>query len=204
MGMSRFDARRPRANEGFTLLEIMVVVGIAGVIAAFALPQMSRAIGSMRLSGDARSVSNMIALAKTRAASNFSKARVYVNLGGKSFRLESWNATTNQWVIEGGTATLGTNVSFGFGAVATPPANTQPAIAQAPLCTDNAGTNVGGTACIMFNSRGIPIDATISPTAADALYLTDGTAVYGVTVAASGLIGTWRTAPTATPSWRLS
>ena len=182
----------------------MVVLGIAGVIAAFALPQMAKAIGSMRLSGDARSVSNMIALAKTRAASNFSKARVYVNLGGKTFHLESWNATTSQWVVEGGSVMLGPNVSFSFGVVATPPANTQPAIAQAPLCTDNAGVNVGGTACVMFNSRGIPIDATISPTASDALYLTDGTAVYGVTVAASGLIGTWRTAPAATPSWRIS
>jgi type II secretory pathway pseudopilin PulG len=179
----------------------MVALGIAAVIGAFALPQMSRALGSMRLSGDARSVSNMIALAKTRAASNFSKARVYVNLGAKTFRVETWNTTTNQWVVEGGTVSLGTNITFGFGPVATPPSNTQPAIAQAPLCTDNAGVNVGGTACVMFNSRGIPIDATISPTSLDALYLTDGTAVYGVTVTPTGLIGTWRTPPVSAPAW---
>src|SRR5436190_18545467 len=203
--MSSFDVRRPlRANEGFTLLEIMVVLGISAVIAAVALPVMSRALGSMRLSGDARTVSNMTALAKTRAAANFSRARVYVNLGGKSFHVESWNATTAQWVTEGGSSLLGTNVSFSFGAVTTPPSNTQPAIGQAPLCTNNAGANVGGTACIVFNSRGIPIDATLAPTASDALYLTDGTAVYGITVAASGLIGTWRTPPTATPAWLIS
>ena len=42
-----------------------------------------------------------------------------------------------------------------------------------------------------------------SPTAANAHYLTDGTAVYGITVAATGMIRTWRTPATTTPSWSL-
>ena len=43
---------------------------------------------------------------------------------------------------------------------------------------------IANTACIMFNSRGVPIDSTFAPTGDDALYVTDGMAVYGVTVAA--------------------
>jgi hypothetical protein len=37
----------------------------------------------------------------------------------------------------------------------------------------------------------------------EALYVTDGTAVYGVTVAASGMIRGWRTPPVSTPTWVL-
>ena len=42
-----------------------------------------------------------------------------------------------------------------------------------------------------------------SPTANDVLYLTDGLAVYAVTVSATGLIQLWRTNATGTPTWAL-
>ena len=43
-----------------------------------------------------------------------------------------------------------------------------------------------------------------APTGIDALYVTDGTAVYGVTVAATGMLRLWRTLPVATPTWVLN
>jgi hypothetical protein len=94
-------------------------------------------------------------------------------------------------------------VTFGFGVVATAPTNTQPVIGQAPACLDNASAPIGNTACIVFNSRGIPIDNTPSPTTADALYITDGNLVLGVTVTATGLIGVWNTPPVAGYHWTL-
>jgi hypothetical protein len=45
----------------------------------------------------------------------------------------------------------------------------------------------------MFNSRGVPVDSSFAPTASDALYVTDGAAVYGLTIAATGMMRTWRT-----------
>jgi hypothetical protein len=86
------------------------------------------------------------------------------------------------------------------GGLATPPPNTQGAILQAPACLNIAGGAIANTACIVFNSRGVPIDTAgvaATPTAADALYVTDGTAVYGVTVAATGLIRLWKSGPSA-------
>jgi hypothetical protein len=85
--------------------------------------------------------------------------------------------------------------------VATPPANTQGAIAQAPLCQDNAAVNVANTACIVFNSRGVPVDTTGAPTPNDAIYVTDGSSVKGVTVSSGGLILAWHTPLQATPVW---
>jgi len=165
----------------------------------------SGAIQRFRLSGDARSVSNAAAVAKMRAASDFSRVRLYVDLTARTHRMEIFDKTDPVccWVPHGGTTSLSAGVSFSYGVVATPPADTQGTIGQAPLCTDDMGAAIPGTACIMFNSRGVPIGngPSFAPTGVDAIYVTDGSAVYGVTIAATGLLRMWRTLPTVTPNW---
>jgi len=52
---------------------------------------------------------------------------------------------------------------------------------------------ISNTSCIVFNSRGIPIDSTGAPTANDAFYITDGSTVYAGTMSATGLFQLWRT-----------
>jgi hypothetical protein len=96
-------------------------------------------------------------------------------------------------------------VSFGYGPVTAAPPNTQTAIGPASACTSNAdpAVVVANTACIVFNSRGLPIDSTGGPTGDDAVYVTDSSAVYGITVAATGFVRLWRTNYTSTPSWSL-
>jgi len=42
---------------------------------------------------------------------------------------------------------------------------------------------------------------TAAPTAAYALYITDGTAVFGVTVSATSAIRLWRTPQVSVPRW---
>jgi prepilin-type N-terminal cleavage/methylation domain-containing protein len=197
--------KSPRSN-GFSLLEILVVVGLIAVISAIALPMFGNALADFRLSGDARSVSNAVALSKLRAASDFSRVRLYVDLTNRTHHVESWNKTTSSWTIEGGTTSLAPGVSFSYGIVSTPPPNTQGTIGQAPLCTDDTNMPIADTACIMFNSRGVPIGngPSFASTGSDAIYITDGSAVFGVTVAATGMLRMWRTLPRATPTWVLS
>jgi Tfp pilus assembly protein FimT len=172
-------------------------------VAAIAVPMTANTIAGFRLSGDARGSANAVALAKMRASSIFTKVRLRIDLAPRTFQLETW--TAGNWVIDGGTTSLSQNVTFSFGAVTTPPAFTQGVIGQAPACKNNASppVDIAGTACIIFNSRGVPVDFNGSPTALDAVYVTDGTAVYVVTVSATGMIRTWRTLPTATPTWVL-
>jgi prepilin-type N-terminal cleavage/methylation domain-containing protein len=203
--------RRTWRDAGFTFLEIAVVLAIIGILSAIALPVISRALAGMRLNGAARSISNLTAATKTKAASQFTRARLFVDKSTNSYHIDTWDATVGNWVAVGGTTSLPPGVTFGFGVVAAPPANTQPAINQAAQCLDNALALIGNTACIVFNSRGIPIDDTPppsplrgSPTPADALYITDGNLVFGITVSATGLIGVWYTPPLAAPSWTIS
>src|SRR4051812_38076080 len=193
-------------DAGFSLIELMVVLAFMGTLAAIATPIIGRAVASMRLNGAARTIANLTAVTKTKAAAKFSRARLYVDRTNNSFHLETWDSTVvpSQWVVDGGTTFLPVNVTFGFGVVGAPPANTQPAIQLAPACLDNAGVAVGNTDCIVFNSRGIPIDNAGAPTNVDALYITDGTTVLGVTVTGTGLIGVWSTPPLAVPLWKIS
>ena len=180
-----------------------MVVGVIAVVSAIAVPMFANAIAGFRVSGDARSVSNATAVAKMRAASDFSRVRLYVDLDARTHKIQSWSKASAVccWVTEGGTTSLSSGVLFGFGPVTLPPPNTQDTIGQASQCTADDGTPIANTACIMFNSRGVPVDSTFAPTGTDALYVTDGMVVYGVTVAATGMLRLWRTLPVATPNW---
>jgi hypothetical protein len=154
-----------------------------------------------------RSLYGDITLAKMRAAASFSKARLRTDLTARTFQIEVWNKTSSSWGIESGTQNLSTGINYGYSSLSSPPPNTQGSINQAPACQTDAETaanttgDVSNTACIVFSSRGIPVNETGVPIAADAIYINDGTAVQGVTVAASGLIRAWRS-PIASASWK--
>jgi Tfp pilus assembly protein FimT len=181
----------------------MLVLGVTGVVAAISVPMMANNLAYYRLSGDARSLSNATALGKMRAASVFGHERLYVDLAAKSHRLQTWDKTTSTWVADGGATYLSQNVTYSFGVVGSAPPNTQGAIAQSPACKNDLATaDIANTACIIFNSRGLPIDSAGQPFVY-ALYVTDGSAVYSVTVSATGTVRSWRTRPLATPVWAL-
>lgn len=192
-----------RSQSGFTIVETLFAVGLVGTISAMAVPMFGNAVADFRIRGDARSLSNATALTKLRAASRSNRVRLYVDLGGRSHRIETLDRATSHWTPEGGTTRLSPQISFSYGKVTVAPPGAQATIGQAPSCTDDAGAPIANTACITFNSRGVPIDSRGEPTTVDALYVTDGMAVHGVTIASTGMIRSWRAQPVSTPSWEL-
>lgn len=211
-----------RDQGGFSLLELVIVVAIITAIAAMAIPNFLTMMRGMRIAGDARSINGVTGQVKMRAAADFTQARLFLNMNpltnnltNNSFRIDVWNKGLACWVPDGvppppaaancvsdASATpqdvpLSQGVIPGFGGVGASP--TGAAIAQAPACLNDTnqarpglGAAIGNTACIVFNSRGVPVDNTNKATPNDAIYLTDGVTVYGVTVDIGGLIKTWR------------
>ncbi|MGE0448586.1 MAG: Tfp pilus assembly protein FimT/FimU [Vicinamibacterales bacterium] len=179
---------------------MLIVIAVMGTAAAAALPSTSRALADFRLRGDARSLHHNVGLAKMRAAARFTRERLYVDVAANQYHLEYWDKTASAWTVEGGTIALSSGVQFGFGGLTQPPPSTQNSLALAPACRDAAGDAVANSSCIVFNSRGIPIDSSGGPTGASALYLTDGVGTYGVTISATPLVRLWWT-PAGSASW---
>ena len=206
-----------KRQAGFSILELLVVMTISVVITAIAVPGYIKANAYFRISGDLRSINGLTALAKMRAASDFTHARVFADLAGGTFQLEVWNKTAACWFADldptracltyasgrpsGPVYTLGQGDTFGFGTLGTGPTPGQPAPAQAATCLDNAAAAVANTACVVFNSRGIPIDNTGSPLGTGAFYVTNGTVVDAVTISATGSIQAWSSPVGTTANW---
>ena len=109
-------------------------------------------------------------------------------------------------MTEGTVTPLSLGVNFGFGTVGTAPPNTQTTIGFSGACRVGltaATATIANTACIVFNSRGLPVDGAGLPFGGHAIYMTDGRAVSGTTVTATPRIRRWWTpAHLATPEWR--
>jgi type II secretory pathway pseudopilin PulG len=201
-----FSMRPHQKEQGVALVELVIVVAIALIIAAMAVPTFLSTRRNYRVTGDARDIASEILLAKMRAASDFTQARARFNTAANNgyaantFQLEIWDKTNSVWAVDApsGTLSLSQGITFGYGTQSNPPPTTQATIGQAPGCTPGSGTNPGGgtaianTACVVFNSRSMPIDTTGAPTSNDAIYLTDGSGVYATTISATGLPQAWR------------
>jgi prepilin-type N-terminal cleavage/methylation domain-containing protein len=189
-------------EAGFSLIEMLVVLAIAGVVAAMTVPATARTLADLRMHNDARAIHNMLSLAKMRAGAKYTRERVYADVSAETFGLQKWDKTAAAWVAEEGVETLSPNIDFSFDALGAPPPDTQGALGQAPAClADDNLTPIANTACIVFNSRGIPIDKDGNPDGNGAFYVTDHeTGVYGITISATPLVRLWWS-PTANTAW---
>lgn len=203
------------------MLEMLIVVAVTIILSAIAIPGYINIAQYLRVAGDLRSLNGITAQAKMRAAADFTHARAYADLSNNTFHLEVWNKagdtshTSGCWQTDGattactqttGVTSLSQGDTWGYGTTVTAgPTAATASIAQSPACTSgvagaSSGSTITNTACIEFNSRGVPVDSTNKVVGNNAIYLTNGKAVDGVTVSATGFIQTWSTSASGTGS----
>lgn len=179
-----------------------MAVCIIALIAVIGIPFTANTFAMFRIGGDARMILNAVSVAKMRAAASFTQARIYIDVPARTHHLEVLQkGAVPAWVADGGTKALAMGDNYGFGPALVPPPNTTAAIAQAPPCRAIDGTVIANTACIIFNSRGVPVDPAGAPTGVGAIYLTDGVTLYGVTLSATGQLRLWRGLSAGQPTW---
>jgi len=198
-------------QKGFTMLELTIVMAMSVVMSAVAIMGWQTAQSYLRIAGDLRNLNGMVGQAKMAAAADFTHARAFINIAANSYHLEVWNKAGNAgagcWQTVGDTANactagaspvflLSPGDTFGFAGIGGPPPNTQAAIGQGAACDNGKGGTIGNTACIVFNSRGIPYVPLngVGPDGNGAFYVTNGTSVYALTVNAAGTSQDWSTA----------
>ena len=184
-----------RASAGYSAIELLIVLAIAGTLAAMVVPASTSMVNDYRLSGDAHGVSDSVALAKMSAAAQFTRARLFVDLTAGTHRVEIWDKTVPGWVADSGTTYLSVGDTFGFGTISVAPPNSQPAVAQAPACLNSAGVAIANTACVLFNSRGISVDDVGAVSAVRVIYVSGPTGVFAVVVEGTSQLQVWRISP---------
>ena len=190
-------------QHGYSLLELMVALAIIGVVTATVIPITDTQLKANRLKADADAVRNLVGLAKMRASSRFTRARVLVNVAANSYVLQVWDKTAGAWVNDGAPTRTSTGVRFGFGTLAFPPLKPQDNIAFSPPCTPGltAAGAIANTSCLNFNSRGLPVDAAGLLYPRHAFYLRNEIGVFATTVTSTPLIRFW-SSPNGTATWR--
>ncbi len=79
---------KKRSERGFTVMELMVVVGLMAIISAIAMPSFVSWLPSYRLSAGARQVAADLQLARMKAISQNTTYRLNILTGGTQYQLE--------------------------------------------------------------------------------------------------------------------
>lgn len=152
----------------------MIILLIA---AAISIPLLETAIKSYRAGADASAVASQLALARMRAAADFTRVEVVFDAANGNYELEVLNTSTGAYQLEGGVQYLSSGSSFTFGTISAPA---------------GGQTTIQQTSPIIFNSRGLPVDSTGAPTATDAIYVASNGNNYAVSVSVTGEIRVWQ------------
>lgn len=161
------------------MLELLVVVGILMTVSAIAIPSMRKTLQNYRVLGDARGIAAQLALARMRAASDFTTARLNFNLTANTYQLEVWSKTAGAYQAESGAKSLSQGITFGFGSLTTP-AGSQSTIAQP------------SPSQITFNSRGFSLNSGGTPIATAAIYMRNTRGVVcAISVGLAGQATAW-------------
>jgi type IV fimbrial biogenesis protein FimT len=138
--------RRP---GGFTIIELMVVVAVLGVIAAFAAPSFSDYFARSRLNGAASEAYGDLQYARSEAVQRFTAARITFSATGYVVDIPATGQTLRTVTWSGGT-------SGSANMVATfDPVRGTAVVVNGPTVLSNSGTSA--SARLNVNTAGRPI-----------------------------------------------
>jgi len=169
-------------SQGFTLIELIATMVIAGILAAIAIPGFSRWLPNYRLKGAARDVYSNLQLAKMEAIKIRGECAVAFDLGNNRYQVVSggtdrdYSTTGDNVVIK--TVTLSdykSGVGYGHGE----------ATKKATTSGGTIGDDISFTGdTVVFNSRGM-----INDNAGGYVYIeNERSASFAVGVWSTGLV----------------
>jgi prepilin-type N-terminal cleavage/methylation domain-containing protein len=164
---------RLKANRGFTLIELSIVLGLTAIVAAFAIPVLSDSMRGMQLISDARKIATTMSYAKLSATSQMTSYRLSFDLDNNQWSLLKRDRTSGDFELQQAVNRLSDGVADSGIAF-----KDDSESAPAGFPTDSA-------TAITFNTRGIPNGISI-------VYLSNEDTDYAVSVSLAGKVQIWR------------
>ena len=168
-----------RNNSGFSMLELLIVIAIIGIIAVMALPSAWNFVKGYRLHTDASAIASQLNVSRFRATSQYTPYRLNVTASTRTFSMDRMSTTYGSPAIE-----VGFGLSQGISFLTTCPVSAKPG---------NIPSSVtAGSTAVYFNTRGLPVDTTGTPTNTNVFYLKNDNDLYdAITVSLGGRITVW-------------
>jgi len=190
---------RPADGPGYSIVELMVVILVASIIIAIAIPQVLAALKGYRLHGDASAISAQLNVTRFRATSQYTPYRLNIITGSSppSFSMERLCGTDTDCLppsapcVQSYMPYLQADIESGAQYLATGDSFTTVNPGGAVLPPSLGGTGTGSTV-FYFNTRGLPVDCTGTPLSngGAVIYLQNAdNLIDAVVVTAGGRIG---------------
>lgn len=177
--------RRDHSSAGFSLLELMIVVGIIMVVAAMAMPKLMTTIADTRMRGAVNSASGIIQQARMLSIKDNQIRKVkYSNVSGGGFMYVDVNddgkIQNTEPQVQMGSTILAYSTPTGIPALASTDLSYSPVVVST----------------ILFNARGLPCSSATTCGSGMVIYFTDsrnvGSPGWGaVSVSPAGRVKTW-------------
>ncbi len=181
-GVSHAPTGRNLPARGFSLPELVVIVGIILAVSVLIAPNIQASLNAYRLNTALSALSGKLSEAKFKAQAQNTDYEIVPDTVNHEYSLEQMtSASPRSFALPAGEApvALPMGMSFSYGSLTVPAGDPgdQPSLMQS---TD-----------ICFNTQGMPVDNNGQPTSANAFYL-DYQGLYGaVTVSLAGRVQTW-------------